>query len=171
MSFSDAVDNSSALPRLGTGHCWGENSKNKKFLAWSILDRLCFTNTQRPYVLPNNFRHTTYKRKHFRKLDGISFPFIEWQTITVHKFSGTSSLILASEAFASTGSQELDSDFNSLLIILQNYFSTHQLRATAVIPKRQAVLCCRENPRLHWNSVGTYQLASEWGLPSLSAFV
>lgn len=43
------------------------------FLAWSIPDRLCFTNTQRPYVPSNNFRLTTHQRNQFRKLDGISF--------------------------------------------------------------------------------------------------
>lgn len=76
MSFSDKDDDSSALPSLLTVHCWGENSKKKKFLVWSILDRLCFTNMQNPYVLPKHFRHTTHKRKHFRKLNGISFLFI-----------------------------------------------------------------------------------------------
>lgn len=76
MSFSDAADGGAALPRLGIGHRRGENTKNKKFLVWSILDRLCFTNMQRPYVLPNNFRHTTHKRRHFRKLDGISLLFV-----------------------------------------------------------------------------------------------
>lgn len=126
------------------------------FLAWSVPDHLCFTNTKRPYVLPNNFRFTTHQRHQFRKLDGISFLLTEWQTITVHKFSGTSSQMLASEAFAATGSQELDSDFNSVLMVLQNYICTHQLHAMAAVPKRQAGLCCRENQHLHLNSAGTY---------------
>lgn len=64
--------------------------------------------------------------------------------------------MLASEAFAGIGSQELDSDFNSVLIVLQNYFSSHQLGAMAAVPKRQAGLCCRENQHLHLNSAGLY---------------
>lgn len=74
MSSSDAADDSSVMPRLGIGHCWGKNTKNKKFLAWSILDHLCFTNKQRPYILPNS---TTHKRKHFGKLVNISFLFAQ----------------------------------------------------------------------------------------------
>lgn len=53
-SSSDAADDSSVMPRLGIGHCCGKNTTNKKFLAWSILDHLCFTNKQKPYILPNN---------------------------------------------------------------------------------------------------------------------
>lgn len=64
--------------------------------------------------------------------------------------------MLASKAFAGAGSQELDSDFNSVLMVFQNSFSTHQLRAMSAIPKRQAGLCCRENQNLHLNSAGTH---------------
>lgn len=75
--FKDTAGESSALPRSHAGHRWEENSKNKMlhlpFLAGSIPDRPCFTNTQRPCVLPNNFRLTTHQRNQFRKLDGISF--------------------------------------------------------------------------------------------------
>lgn len=146
MSFSDAADRSSVLPRLGIGHCRGENTKNKKFLVWSILDRLCFTNMRRPYVLPNNFRHTTHKRRHFRKLDGISLLFV-WSDrpsqpiIFCYFVSNTHSPVQRA--------RNLTQDFNSSLLILQNYSGTHQLLAVAVTPKRRAVLSCRADQSSH----------------------
>lgn len=57
MSFSDTVDDRSTLLTLGSGQCWGKNSKDMEFFVWSILDVMCFTNTQKPYVLLNNLRH------------------------------------------------------------------------------------------------------------------
>lgn len=123
----------------------------------AIPDRLCFTNTQRPYVLPNHFRLTRHQRNQFRKLDGISLLLTQSdrpsQSINFLVLHLRCSLAKRSPAQGARNSTQI---LIQCLWLCKNYFSTHQPRAMAAIPKRQAGLCCRENQHLHLNSAGTF---------------